>query len=597
MLSKILISFVTLSSVPAFAQSVSMWGTGMYGGTQGCSYQRTAGAGAQSQDDETKEIQQSIQELQKQLKQKKTEKSRLESRDMRDSKKTINGVLSSDYADFVVDHIDAGRACAEYKGVGQEGETIASGDEGGTAVQAPGTEETQPFTADEWNKVCDKSKSGAVSGVVCSVAKFRNEDKGAYTTEDCKKALSEYRKEKLQRDKLTREMASLDKQIQSEKDRLKDAKEDAAQAIADGNKADTEGGICATCAMSGNGYTYQKPQTDWANVAANVGTGLLATYLGYRQQKEVTEANANLGWPTQSYPSWSYGMPFFAQGLYGALGGGTGQGSFGCGGGSNGVGGAFGYPNGMMGMNTMGGGIFTAGMGPWGMNGMNSLGGMGMYGGMGMMMGSMMGYGTMMGYGNMMGMMMGSMSGYGAMMGSMMGMGGIINGGMMMGSMMGSMMGGLMSSGMMMGNMMGYGTMTGSLMGTMMSSGMMMGSLMNSGYMLGTGMIMGSTIGSSAALQYQQQALQMQMQYYQQYQQQQMQRYQSYSSLQSEMYTLMERMQALQYGYGSATGYIGSSTSTGTLINSGYTNYGSLVSSGYTSYGSLVGTTVNATGR
>lgn len=627
--------FTIVMGIAASAQAQS-YGYGMWGGMQSCPYQVSAGAGASSEQDAIKEIQQSITELQKQKRSKDTELKRLQTRDMRDSKKAIEGVISADYADFIFNHIDTGRSCTEYKGIGQEGDTIAQGDEGGTAVQAPGTEETSPFESSEWNQMCDKSKVGSVSGSVCSVKKFRAEDKGAYTVEDCRRALVDYRKQKLQQDKLKREVAALDRQIAAQKDALKDARQDAIDAQRQAQQDRLEGGICETCAMTGNGYTYQKPETDWASVAGNLVLGGLATYAGYKTNQMVVDANSSLGYPSNPYPAWGFGFPFFAQGLsqaigggsgiYGAIGGGVGAGGFGCAGNNGGpygmqgpFGGAmgngmWGNPYMMAGMNpSMMGGLFLPGMGPWGAAGPWGIGGpyagaMGypMMGGMmGMPMGNMIGgvaggimgmpMGSMAG-GYMMGMPMGAMAG-GYMMGMPMGsmVGGVAGGimGMPMGSMMaggmmgmpmGSMAGGLM--GMPMGAMMGMpmGSMLGGVAGGMM--GMPMGSMMD-GSMMG----MGGMAGSLGMMQMQQQMMQMQMQQYQSYMQQQqtymqqqMQRQQVVASLQTELYGLISRIQQVQYGYGT-TGYIGGSIGIGGTIGTGYMSssypIGGLTSPGY----------------
>lgn len=533
MLKNFILSLVTLVSGSALAQQNSNWGTGMYGGMQGCSYQKNMAAGAQSDNDGLKEIQQAIQDLQKQKKQKQTEMSRLEKRDMRDSLATINDVISSNYSEFIINHIDAGRSCMEYKGLGNGGSVIAAGNEGGSVVQNPGSEPTEPFSSQDWGQICDGSKSGSVSGSVCTNRLFKAEEKGTHTSEECKRALTDYRKQKLQKDKLNREITALDRSIQSEKDRLKDAKEDAALAKSNGpgnSSSDTEGGVCVQCITSGNGYTYQKPQTDWANVSANILTGALVSGLAYESQQSVINSNANLGIPTKlTYPAVGYGMPYFAQGIYGALGGSTGQGGFGCGSsmGNNNMnmgGSAFGYPQNMMAMNTMGGGLFNAGMNPWG-NSMNSMMGMG-----GMM--NMNPYGTSMGMGSY------GLNGYGMNNYGMNGMSG-------------------------MNGYNGYGSMISD----------------PSMYQL--------------QLQYQQQASQMQMQYYQQYQQQQMQRYQSSYSLQQEMYNLMYKMQAIQSGYNTNTGYIGNGY-LGNTLSSGYTSYpsGGLVNSGYSNYYGISPSTV-----
>ncbi|KYG69400.1 hypothetical protein AZI87_09475 [Bdellovibrio bacteriovorus] len=572
------LGLVLLISCPIASGAQSMWGTGMWGGMQGCSYQTRAGNGATNQDDETKEIQSAISEAQKQLKTKKSEKKKTD-RESERHKADIEKTVSDDYAQFVFEHIENNRQCYEYKGLQEEGEFSAQGQQG--SEQLPGTAMTpvHGFTISEWKQYCDPGKAGSVSASICSNSRFKPSEGGRSDANTCKKGLSEYRKSYAKSQKLQREIESLESLIERSKEDLKDAKQNALEEQRERMTAQTEGGICVECMQQGNGgYQYQKPQTDWANVIANVGTGLLATYTGYQQNKMVAEYNSNIGWPTQSYPSWSYGFPYLAAGIYGALGGGTGQGAFGCGNGMGGtgnmngpmgmmgaygtgslygnmgMGGAFGYPAGMMG-NTMGGGIFNGGMGPWGMSG---YGGMSGY--------PMMGMGSMMGMGNMMG-------GYG----SMMGVGGIMG----MGNMMGSMMG-------------GYGTMMGSMM-----SGYPMGSMMGYGNMMGYGtmMGMGSMTGYDSTMlqmqsQYQQQMMQMQMQQYQsmmqyqqQYQSQTLQKYQAVSSLQQEMYNLMSRIQQIQYGYG--TTYLGSTSSIG-LTSLGTTTGTSILTP---LPGSVIGTT------
>ncbi|HWU43067.1 MAG TPA: hypothetical protein VN132_06505, partial [Bdellovibrio sp.] len=249
MFKKKIFLLILLSTPGAMAQT-SMWGAGVYGGMQGCAYPRTAGSGAQDGNDEIKEIQQNIQDMQKQKKQKQTEASRLEKREMKESLAAINDVLSSGYADFVIDHIDNGRSCVEYSGVGNPGDVVANGSDGGSAVQSPGQTPTKPFPPDEWSKLCDRDKPGAVSGSVCVTAKYRAEEKGTHTIDECKKALVDYRKQKQQKDRLMKEIASLDRDLERAKDRLKDAREDAAQAKRDGPSGvdtDTEGGVCLKC--------------------------------------------------------------------------------------------------------------------------------------------------------------------------------------------------------------------------------------------------------------------------------------------------------------------------------------------------------------
>ncbi len=534
MLRRTLIVLTLLTPISTWSQN--MWGTGMYGGMQSCPYPTRAGNGATNVDDGTKEIQSAISEAQKQLREKKAEKKKLD-RTTEKARNEIVKTISDDYAEFIFEHVENSRRCQEYKGYQSTSQDFAAqGQEGTQEISNGNMIPVQSFTITEWSQYCDPTKAGSVSAGLCTNPRFKQSEGGRADAQSCKKGLTDYRKSYAQSQKLQREIERLEESIARTQEDLKEARQDALQAQRDNMTSQTEGGICIECMQQGNGYTYQKPQTDWSSVIANLGTGALATYMGYQQNKMVAEYNSNIGWPTQSYPSWGYGFPYIAAGIYGALGGGTGQGSFGCGSGMGGtmggvtgnmngpmgmmggygtgglygsMGGAFGYPSGMMG-NMMGGGIYNSGMGPWGING---------YGG---------GYGSnpMMGMGNMSGM------------------GGMLGGGL------GGMMG--------MGNMMGMGTMSG------------LGSM--SGY---------DPTMLQMQSQYQQQMMQMQMQQYQsymqyqqQYQQQYMQKYQAVSSLQQEMYNLMSRIQQIQYGYGTS-GYLGSPT--GTLGTTYYNNYNSSV--------------------
>ncbi|UOE99894.1 hypothetical protein [Bdellovibrio reynosensis] len=547
MLLRMAIILLTFLPITAFAQS--MWGTGMWGGMQSCPYPTRAAAGATSIDDGTKEIQEAIKEAQQEIRDKKSDKKKAD-RAAEKSRTEISKSLNDPYAESVLAHIENFRRCNEYASQQPSADPTVTSQEGEHMIANANILPLQGFTSSEWNQVCDRSKSGSVNASICASPKY---SAGKSNDSNCRKALSEFRKQYGESQKLQKDIEGLEEQVARYKEDLKDAKKEAAEMLKEQRLAKTEGGICVECMQQNSGYSAQKSETDWAGVAANIGTGVLATYMGYQNNKMTAEYNSNLGWPTQSYPSWSYGFPYIAAGLYGAMGGGTGQGSFGCGSGMGGtgningamgmmgsmgtgsmygsMGGAFGYPSGMMG-NIAGGGMFNSGIGPWGMSGYGNMSGMGSIGGMG----NMMGYGSMMGG-------MGNMVGYGSMMGGM-------------------------------GNMMGYGSMI-SGMGNMMGYGSMMGGM---GNMMGYGSMMGGM--DSYSMQYQQQMMQLQMQQYQtqmqyqqQYQQQSMQRYQVVSSLQQEMYSLMARIQSIQYG--GTSSYIGSTGSLGSLGTT--TTYGSSV--------------------
>ncbi len=509
--------------VMSFALSTQAnWGTGMYGGMQACPYPHSAAAGSSSYLDEVKEAQAAIKEAEKQLRAKKSEKKRLE-KTMERSRRDVEEVVAEDFTEFMFEHIENSVSCKEYKGMAGSEEFIAQGSEGDAAVQAPSTREVRAFSIQEWTRLCDSNKNGSVNAVVCDGPRFRQTEKGRATSQDCKKGLTEYRKNYAQTGKLQREIEGLENLIRRSKDDIQDAKQNYADEQRERQREQLEGGVCVDCIAQGSGYVYQKPETDWGSVVGNIGLGLAATYMGYQTNKMVANANANIGWPTQPYPAWGYGFPFLAQGIgqaigggsgiYGAIGGGIGAGAFGCAGMNGGVGGMagpyggmnaggmWGNPYGMAGMGGLGGGlgggIYLPGMGPWGMAGPWGMGGpypgaMGypmMGGAMGMPMGAMVsgGIGAVMGMqmGGMMGMPMGAMAGgmmgmpMGAMAGGMMGMpmgamasggiGGVL--GMPMGGMAGGMMG--MPMGAMAGGMMGMpmGGMMGMPMGAMASGG------------------------------------------------------------------------------------------------------------------------------
>lgn len=517
---KLLVTSLTMMGFAVNANAQSMWGTGMYGGMQSCPYNVSMGEGASSALDDIKELESSIKEMQRQLQTKKREKKKID-KQVELSEKDIKSVVSDEYADFALEHMQNARQCSEYKGLPGVEQILAGGSEGETPVAPVQNVDTKPFQVKEWASLCDPNKSGTVFPALCDGTRYRQQGGDSRgDVKNCKKGLSEYRKNYSQAQKLQREIDSLERSVSAAKDSMKDAK----QAMIDEQRSNTEGGVCVNCVANSAGYSYQQQNrgTDWANVAGNIATGLIGMYAGYKSNQMVAQYNSNLGFPTTAYPTIGYGLPYIAAGLYGALGGGTGQGGFGCGG--SGANGAFGYPNGMYG-GMAGGGMYMPGA---------------------MMMG-------MMSSGYMMGMMNGMMASGGMMMsGYPMGM-------MMAGYPMGMMMnGGLMASGgMMMPGMMMPGMMASGMMANMM--GMMNGMMMSGGLMMNGGMMMDSSMS-----QMQMQMMQMQMQQYQSYMQQQMQRQQTVAGLQQELYSLLYRIQQVQYGAGiTGTGYIGGSGTSG----------------------------------
>lgn len=364
MYKTILILLISAIGLQAQAQMMgqTQWGSGQWGGTQGCYPQQSqmgqgmgqgpqsAGqqgpgqGGGQQGNEEVKELNSQIAEAKKQIKAKKSEKQRLD-RDLERSKEDVNGLISEDYSSFIFEHMENNRQCREYKGYspGTAEETAA---ESMTPIQS--------FSVTQWSQFCDANKTGSVIPSVCDAQVFRHGERGS-SSSDCKKGLISYRKGYQQSQKLQSEIDRLTRNMERLNDQLKQAKADAREAQKEARLAGTEGDICIECARSGNGYAAPQSQTNWGNVLANAGAGLAAMYMGYKSNQMVTEQNAALGYPTSyANSSWAAGLPYVYNALNGAMGG------------CSTAGGAFGYPQNM-----------TAGMsGMMGMNGMmgNSMG-------------------------------------------------------------------------------------------------------------------------------------------------------------------------------------------------------------------------------
>ncbi|WP_413558686.1 hypothetical protein [Bdellovibrio sp. HCB209] len=632
----IVLSFA-LNANAQYAAAYGNAGIGMYGGMQACPYNYGGAQAATSEDDEVSNIKQTIAEMKKEQAQKKSELKRMET-ELKRAKRDIDDVIADPYSSVLYNHMDNVRSCNEYQGTGgstEDGSEVSSNEN----PESGQLDSPEPFSLEAWsqgvNPVCDRRQRGTINPQVCISRVYQTTDHKPGNSDRCKKALTSYKTSTQKASKLRDEIEGLKRAIEYKSDDLKDARQAAIDARREAQQEATEGGICPGCATSGNGYTYQKPQTDWASVVANVGMGVLGTYLGYQQNKMVVENNANLGYPSNPYPSWGYGFPYFATGLtqalgggsgvYGAIGGGVGAGGFGCSGqnggpygmygpyaGANGTG-MWGNPYAMSMMNPMmGGGMYPGGMGPWGMSGpmgmgypglgMNGMGMMGAY--MGTYMGNMMGAypGGMMGSypGGMMGALvsgMGMMGSYPGGMG-MSGMMGAYPGGYgmmgaypgsmgmgmgMMGSypgmgMMGSYPGGMAYPGSMVGGV-GMGMM-GSYPGGMGMSGMM-GAYPGGMGMMGTyGSYMGAMssgyAGDMGMMQMQQQMMQMQMQQYQAQMAQQQAYMQSQMQRQQASASVVQEIMSLQQRlyYIQSGAYSGSPGYIGGSGSSGYYNNG-----------------------
>ncbi|KYG66125.1 hypothetical protein AZI86_03415 [Bdellovibrio bacteriovorus] len=618
---RIVVPFTIVMSIAVGAQA-QMWGAGVYGGMQACPYDYGAAQGATSDLDAVREAQQAIEETKRELNKKKSELKRVETKVKR-SRSEIERAVDGQYTDALFNHMDNAFSCHEYADyipnrrpndaptpVDEEDGVVASGSQGGQRIDSNAGKQTHDgIDADTWGRVC-RDRGDLNKEFVCSSLRGdggRGVRVGRGTPVNCTKAITEYRRNNYIAQKLQTEIENLEANIDEYKEDKRMALQEARDEAAERRREQLEGGVCLDCLVQGNSYQYQRPQTDWASVVGNVGLGLVSMYAGYKTNKMVANANANIGWPTDPWAAQGYGYGLGAiatgmgqvvgggSGIYGAMGGGIGQGGFGCAGnnggpygmmgpygGMNGAG-MWGNPYGMAGLGFpgMGGGMYNPGMGPWGMAG--PFGGMG--GGMGMGfpgMGGGMGYPGMGAFGGlgMAGMGYPGMGMAGGMGYPGMGMAGMgypgmgAFGGLGMAGGMGypgmGMAGGMGYPGMGMAGMgypgmgMGYPGMgmagglsaiPGMGMAGMGMPGMGMG-LAGMG-MPGMGMQIGGMGMQQQMMQMQLQQYQMYMQQQQQYVQQQMQRQQVVASLQQELYGLLYRIQQVQYGGGVIGGSIG----------------------------------------
>ncbi|MGZ3746165.1 MAG: hypothetical protein ACXWRE_02445, partial [Pseudobdellovibrionaceae bacterium] len=387
------VSILTLSSLSAKAQMA--WGTGQAMGQQSCPYKVQAGEGASSYLEDYNDLKKAKSEEEAKLREMKRKLRTLE-KSLDKSRDAITSVVDSRYSDAIISHMDNARVCEDYDTdkIPKTRSKTRGADDGENLPPAEGAQSKLTpiygFSPEQWAQVCIPGKKGGINGLVCSTAPYASSSRGRYTPNECKRAINSYSKDTLDYQRTQDDIARSEERIDRYKDELPEALNDAKERYKEDRQARTEGDICLTCMANGSGYQIERPGPDWAGVAANLGVGLMATYMGYQTNKMVAQYNSDLGWPTQAYPAWGYGLPFLANGLYGALGGGVGAGAFGCAGGIGGGGfpygamggmgpfgaggglygnvgmnGPFGYPPGMLG-NPYGGGMYNGGLGPWG---------------------------------------------------------------------------------------------------------------------------------------------------------------------------------------------------------------------------------------
>lgn len=580
--------FLPLTSFAQYGYSAygyanaNLQGSGYWGGQQNCGYQQTQNTGRGQNQNQKQGSQKTtedsrISELKKQLSLKQLERKRAES-EMELASRKLERVFDSEVLSFLLEvHMEKGNECKDYKTFPANG-CVNAGTQGstavGTAVVQPngsqvivggsaaissdcdGKEDVPEKLKSKWTKegggyctASSRSSGGSVSSAICSDSSLRNEDrKSAGNVADCGKQLTAYRKNRIKRDEAQAKIEKIEDDIKDQEYAIADAKErtnlEKQYRQSDNMEADCE--ECAAMGRNGSGGSGSGPGgrsnsgRDWASILGNIGVGVGLAYVGKQYDDRNAEYSAQLGYPPQSgYPTAvSLGAPFILNGIYGAVNGSNGQGSFGCGNsmtmgnglngmgnmyGMNGVNGgansAFGYPQNMLGNQVNGGGMYSMGYNPYNSMYGNTNPNASLYGN------------ANLGYGNSYG------NNYG------------------------------LNTGTMLNN--GYGTMSN----------------------YGLGSMTNNSQSQLLALQYQQQMAQYQMQYYQQQYQQQMQSYQQQqqvatqsTQLQQEIYNLQIRLQNLNSGY-----YTYGSTSGQTNNTGGY--YGTYTTGSTTAPTWVPGTT------
>ncbi len=432
------------ASAQASAQGYAgLAGSGYYGGTQQCPYPVKTGTGAVDMSDKEKSERATLKKLKADYAKK--ESAVEKAQDKLDAiKEKLSKHFSSDIVEFLTSvHIENAKECTEYathpvnrscqsgvpsavvpaataspadvaKGNGGQATasaeiTQAKGSNCGKLIdrEIPKSLRSSWITADGGGYCIGDTagNAGSVNPSICDDRDLKpssvgaNKYRAASSSSECKKAVVDYRKTRIELGNAADRVAYLEAKIEEQEEKIETTSEKfrARKSV----EAD-----CDDCGvMAGRSGGTPEVKRDWWGIGANVAGALIFGNVGRKYDQARMEYQAQMGYvPDQGYPTGiSLAYPFIQGAAYGALYGGTGQGGFGCAGGvhgtggtygangglngvgnnaygpfangAGGVGGAFGYPNSMYG-NVLGGGAYNPGINPYGyMNGPGSLNG------------------------------------------------------------------------------------------------------------------------------------------------------------------------------------------------------------------------------
>lgn len=312
------------------AQQTSLWGSGYWGGQQGCSmpqqnqsqisFSGMPGAQGSDGDTGTDHVAQSKKSA-KESKAKKyeSEKALLEKKQDRLTQK-IEKFFDPEISDFLLQtHFEKMNRCDDYRTYPQY--DCASGE---NKSVCDGKDEVPQKLKEKWTSssggYCNansNSNRGSVQSAICNDASLRPTEGSQYrSTSDCSQTLSDYRKNKMKLDQLQEKIERTQDEIAD----LEYASEEEKLNTKESRHSKTEGG-CEECALAGRTGNIQKSNRDWWSTAANVVGGLGMIWYGKKIDESAQDYNAQLGYPSTN----SYGYPFVNAGVSTLINGFTGS--------------------------------------------------------------------------------------------------------------------------------------------------------------------------------------------------------------------------------------------------------------------------------
>lgn len=295
----LLLSFDTKAQ---FAQMHAGASLGINPALLGCGYPQSIAAGTSVDDDEVRDLRSRNAEIDEELRDLRREERQLRSESSR-ALRAVKANLRPEFALFVETHGKTPANCSIYAaGASVPGnwtpQLVADYCEDGGRIKAGG-------------RLCGTyPRPGRPNISACTegVQDYREKLSEAEAKKEAIAALTAEKREN------SRLISTLSREITNE--RRREARER------------TEGGVCVGCDQATIGSSRG---TNWGGVAANMLTGLAGVAVGTYADRTNAAIYADAGQRAYPTASWTFGLPYLANGLAGMLGGGTGQGGFGCG--------------------------------------------------------------------------------------------------------------------------------------------------------------------------------------------------------------------------------------------------------------------------